>query len=186
MSIPNGATHQRRDYGCVDMGNIQFYKLEKGRPYMFWSGGPEDGRWIPGADGTQEKPFSEVHQVPNLVWAGEGVPAVNTLCEYFSTEAGEYWCDAIVRYVGTHMIIVAYDHPSGGLNEACMNHTKPHLDTRLRPRRTPEQIAAQKRAEGIEAMLNSCGYDGGGASYYTCAGLYDAGYRKFEIVEEDV
>ena len=54
-----------------------------------------------------------------------------------------------------------------------------------RPLKTPEQIAVEVRDKGITAMINACG-NASQLAYRICGDLFDAGYRKFEIVEEDV
>jgi hypothetical protein len=53
--------------------------------------------------------------------------------------------------------------------------------TVFRPIRTPEQIATEERENAINAMIDIVMTDNIRSN---CADLYDAGYRKFEIVEE--
>ncbi|WP_053183602.1 hypothetical protein [Pseudomonas thivervalensis] len=54
------------------------------------------------------------------------------------------------------------------------------------PIRTPEQIKAEAeaRAKAIDAMVATCPYPGSDSTRIDCAALYDAGYAKFEIVDE--
>lgn len=53
--------------------------------------------------------------------------------------------------------------------------------------RTPEQIAAEEREKAIAEMVyGGCGCDQGDGTttaFAICGLLYDAGYRRFEIVE---
>ena len=53
------------------------------------------------------------------------------------------------------------------------------------PEKTPEEIAAEERNRVVEDIRNiaRCAISEGRAA---AEALYDAGYRKFEIVEEDV
>lgn len=115
---------------------------------------------------------------PVSVTNAETLPYVGQPVEFLSSDLGEFWCEGKVSYVGPKFIVVTYAHPTAGESEACMNHTiaEPPLSTRIRPVRTPEQ----KRLDEIDVMCKDCRYDGGGASFYTCAGLYDAGYRKVQ------
>lgn len=62
-------------------------------------------------------------------------------------------------------------------------------DYLFRPIRTPEQIAAEERAAAVSAMLADAGVTDSAwkddpETVVWAEALYDAGYRKFEIVDE--
>lgn len=161
---PEGATH-------AGIGNIIcWYKDVTAEGFQWRNAGMS--HWVTGYG----LPSTVLQERPSPAWVGLGVPRVGTGLEFLSSDLGDFWCEGTVSYVGPKFIVVTYAHPTAGESEACMNHTiaEPPLSTRIRPVRTPEQ----KRLDAIDVMCKDCGYDGGGASFYTCAGLYDAGYRK--------
>lgn len=113
------------------------------------------------------------------VWTGEGLPSVGVMCEYLTLDCGEYWCKASVSYVGTHWVLVGYEHPTEGISEAGVNHVllNGNLSSRLRPLLTPEQIAARERKEIEEDIQRVCvAGENNGVAYYKA--LYDAGFRR--------
>lgn len=132
------------------------------------------------------------HAVPRPTaapaWNGpeDGLPPVGTVCEFQGDEAkcpSDPWhedlhdgvkCTVIAHFKSKKLDLVAFTFvkPDGN------TEVEQSLPGALAPVRTPEQIAAQVRSDAIDVMCKECGYDGGGASYYTCAGLYDAGWRK--------
>lgn len=128
-------------------------------------------------------------------WNGEGVPPAGAVCEYLTIDKGEFWCKATVKYIGEHLLIVGYQHPTDGDQESCMNHKckeGPGIETRLRPIRTPEQVAADNRLHEIRNALTAI--RGGQSSpndlvlgnsiVATVEAMIDAGYRKRETTNE--
>lgn len=89
---------------------------------------------------------------------------------------------------GDKLEVIAHVNMHGLINAVFWNHrdmTASTLrDDLYRPIRIPEQVAAEQREKDIQAMINECSYPGGGCPRLNCEMLYDAGYRKFEIVPE--
>jgi hypothetical protein len=109
-------------------------------------------------------------------WTGEDMPPVGALCEI--AYGGSDWFPASIRYIGSVYLITGKDD---GRDEQ-------HYylrDVKFRPIRTPEQIATEEKGKTVTDMLcivTSSVLEGRGVSVQLEA-LYDAGYRKFEIVE---
>lgn len=109
-------------------------------------------------------------------WNGDGLPPVGTVCEAFRP-ARETWLSVkiIDRQIGSECC-------------ACRDD-QDYLwwSTKFRPIRTPEQIAADEREATIKEMVyGACGCepgDGTTTAFILCGLIYDAGYRKFEIVD---
>lgn len=114
--------------------------------------------------------FAEV--VSNLKiepWNGEGLPPVDLPCQWHS-DSQTGWQDVIVlAYSGESAWIQPKEKPSIIVGNPA----------NFRPIRTPEQIAADERNNAIAAMMQKVVT----ATPHDCALLYDAGYRKFEIVD---
>lgn len=93
---------------------------------------------------------------PKVVeWDGVSLPSPGDSLEYKTTDAGEYWCKAIVKFVGTHFLLVGYQHPDLGLSEAGINHAMRdgNFSGLLRKALTAKQVAAEEnRASGIEEI----------------------------------
>lgn len=115
-------------------------------------------------------------------WNGEGLPPVGSDVEFLSTDDGEYWCEAKVKFIGTHWILVGYSHPIHGAQEAGVNFVKAgdDLSSRLRPIRTPEQIAAEERKRITDDIQRVC-TDGENNGVPFHEALYQAGYRKTDV-----
>ena len=110
-------------------------------------------------------------------WNGEGLPHVGTVIEWLDSS----WVKVVV--VGHHKgAVVAVDESDP---RRVFIGKKPRYRTFL----TPEQIAAEERDLAIDEMLKIAEGPHGGSSRKVhvsrpqVAALYDAGYRKFEIVE---
>jgi hypothetical protein len=113
-------------------------------------------------------------------WDGEGLPSTGTICEFKANILG--WVEVTITAV-TELSIV-FTRPSFQNGRPLVEERLPHKAVeRFRPIRTPEQIAAEERARGIEAILNDAGVTG---SAWTgdpeaeswAAALYDANWRK--------
>lgn len=130
--------------------------------------------------------YQEVGRITRQ-WNGDGLPPVGTVCEYLLKPSNQ-WHKCEIRY---HMIPSDF----GELRAIVWN---PNLkfdqisnsNWEFRPIRTPEQIAAEERAAGIQALkaiFDSCSDELMPTSNKyldTLFGaIHDAGYRKFEIVD---
>lgn len=106
-------------------------------------------------------------------WSGEGLPPAGTVCEYSLTNGG-VWHECTIKYVlanGKQLVADCAGNPDG---EAVL-----HVNTcQFRTLRTPEQIAADKRAADIEAMRADIGWKVPYLGPCPVTLLYDAGYRK--------
>jgi len=106
----------------------------------------------------------------SAAWNGEGLPPVGAVCE-FEVEVGDWRrCEVIAR---------KDDYA------VCWIHVNKILATgghAIRPVRTPEQIAAEERNSGIDAILDAYTYTVGPCThklaYSQAMRLYDAGIRK--------
>lgn len=109
--------------------------------------------------------------VPKKVgWTGEGQPPVGTHLEWLSEQYG--WLGGrVVGYDGEALSVVSHNDGYTG----CHSHE-------IRPIRTHEQIAAEEREKSIAEM---CEVTGDKITIRSAEALYDAGYRKFEIVENE-
>lgn len=109
-------------------------------------------------------------QSDDVEWAGEGLPPVGThvvvhddgSLVYGHGESGE----VLAHVEGCAVIRMSYG--LGCFLPRCL--------------RTPEQIAAEERAAAIEKMI-MIDEKGSLSRTHFCGLLYDAGYRKFEIVD---
>ncbi|QDR69269.1 MULTISPECIES: hypothetical protein [Pseudomonas] len=104
-------------------------------------------------------------------WNGEGLPPVGTLVEAsFACEDFEKWHDGVCVAVG--------EDPEGR-EEFCVVQCGKKIAMyrdeakRVRPRRSPEQIAADERTKAIHELVKVTCISRGEA-----ARIYDAGYRK--------
>lgn len=109
-------------------------------------------------------------------WVGIGLPPVGTVCEVLNGMPNSEWERCTILYSGKHRVM--YD------SESCSERVGFIEDLIFRPIRTPEQIAAEElkfyTAEICELLGWNQDYPG---STRDAKRLYDAGYRKFEIVE---
>lgn len=116
-------------------------------------------------------------------WNGEGLPPVGTVCEFESHGHHQGWMWCIYRgLMSCGGYIVEYHHHTSQDMTTCAPFD-PAL-TNFRPIRTPEQIAAEEREKFISEICGLLGWD----AWLECSRrdaikLFDAGYRKFEIVE---
>lgn len=109
-------------------------------------------------------------------WVGVGLPPVGTVCEI--EQSGE-WNRVEVMYLSSCTLLLKFDVDEEGDNEGAYDPRDP--DIKLRPIRTPEQIAAEERTNNAIAM---CQVTQGAHDWMEAFRmLHDAGYRKFEIVE---
>jgi hypothetical protein len=91
-------------------------------------------------------------------------------------------CTVIAHFKSKSLDLVAFTFvkPDGN------TEVEQSLPGALKPICTPEQIAAEKRDKAIAAMEADIAAWGLTSDYNgMCQAMYDAGYRKFEIVEEE-
>lgn len=123
----------------------------------------------------------------NIEWDGEGAPQVGQECQI---KLGPYWTQVkVLAYFSGQAVVGWICQPEG---ESCIDL----MDvSELRPILTLQQIAANKRLHEIRnacTTINSkieqynVSIDCSVAMRATLEAMIDAGYRKFEIVEEDV
>lgn len=118
-------------------------------------------------------------------WNGEGLPPVGTVCEILENKTTSTW--GLVKVIA-HVtddprfnpiaIYIPEKDPSAVVGQAVAKS--------FRPIRTPEQIAADEKSSIINKMVTDSGWTINGCpSQWVAAfeALYDAGYRKFEIVD---
>jgi hypothetical protein len=107
-------------------------------------------------------------------WTGEGLPPTGTVCE--RNIARQAWCSTEIVAVAREGDAVAFEDASGQKGWSSCSSS-------FRPIRTPEQIAAEEREFSI-IEIERVAMSGGSAKTMAEA-IHDAGYRKFEITNED-
>jgi hypothetical protein len=103
---------------------------------------------------------------PAPEWDGEGLPPVGTICETRTRNGGE-WEVCKIHFIGKKTGMLSLE----GVDELWFQ-----MDCRdFRVYRTPERIAAEERAVGINEIYS---LPGSLLSYKAAEMIYDAGYRK--------
>lgn len=116
----------------------------------------------------------------NIDWDGNGLPSVGL--EVITDHSGRTFKVKILAYAQKNgKTAVMVEEVESGYNEGCLFAWMAHM-CNFRPVRTPEQIAAEKREKAIEELRANAP----GIAWKSAAAIYDAGYRKFEIFEENV
>lgn len=120
-----------------------------------------------------------------VAWIGEGLPPVGTVCAVLNSDLGSpTWERCTILYSGKHRVI--YD------SESCEERVAFIEDLKFRPARTPEQIEAEEREKAVQHMVGfirerrmtvSTPENPKQEATLAAEALYDAGYRKFEIVD---
>lgn len=112
-------------------------------------------------------------------WDGVGLPPVGTICEVL-------WNESRMEYLRTKVFGVnEHGQPIHRFDEGLKKYQyqadvlRTASGTQVfRPIRTAEQVAAEEREKAIKEMMMH-GVDAGDSTIeYSCAALYDAGYRK--------
>jgi len=122
-------------------------------------------------------------KAPKVVeWNGEGLPPVGIVCELKSASKFTEGARLEEFPAGTRMLVGGCAN-FGGHDVAVVCVEGRHfcgtiIPDMLRPIRTPDQIAAEERTKAIDDLVRVTCINRGEA-----ARIYDAGYRKFEIVE---
>lgn len=168
---PEGATH----FDTAAYRTKSFMKLENGAWY-FWppmSRAPEWSYW--GADSVDADTDPFVPRPATAGWNGEGLPPVGTVCEVRGCMSHyQQWNKVTIFAVRGKTVMFDMDDGRWG-------QTDSH---EFRPLRTPEQIAAEERETELNRMVATVSMLDKSWARKVCAGLYDAGYRKFEIIDE--
>lgn len=122
---------------------------------------------------------------PKVVeWDGVGDPPVGTVCEYDARPSGKgepLFVTVEVKYVSDQsIVIICTDVPDCekkeniGVELALMNGLA--MRGKLRPIRTAEQVAAEKRDKAVNEMVDTLKRFN--SIHEACGMLYDAGYLK--------
>lgn len=142
----------------------------------------DDGYCYQGIPNPPCHPFGNGNQlresftvIARRPWTGEGLPPVGAICEHSDLIVGEEWTEVEIvahrTFDGDDYPCAVFVYRAGSSHSSEGDH--------FRPRRNPDQIAADNRDKAIREMAQiprPCGY----ALYKVCADLYDAGYRKQE------
>lgn len=107
---------------------------------------------------------------PSPAWSGEGLPPVGAAvdCKCTAKTKARDWFPAEVKYISPYTVVLV-DYSTDELDGEFVAHPATLL---FQPRRTPEKIAADERADTIKRMREIWHAQDG------CMGkLYDAGLR---------
>lgn len=160
---PEGTTH----YGPETSLYLEAWYKEVGGSWMCWLVDGGHGWYY-----TDSLPSNAIARP--VEWDGTGLPPVGTKCEVKLLYA-DLWheCTVVAHFEGRAVVVL------GNHESACI------YAEQLRPIRTPEQIAAEKREREIndlvEVIVTHYEYPKGAESYIGLArALHNAGYRKTE------
>lgn len=160
---PEGATHYNQN-------NEMFYLL-KGGIYHFYAS--DDVGLLVGGSPSDYDLSTFVERIKVKPWSGpeDGLPPVNTICEY-RLEPSNQWHECEIRY----HIKNANDEDSRAVvwNEHLGFDQVSGSNWRFRPIRTPAQIAAEKRETAIRELMDIAQVD----CRVTAARLVDAGFKR--------
>ncbi|QHJ83097.1 MAG: hypothetical protein [Caudoviricetes sp.] len=108
-------------------------------------------------------------------WNGEGLPPVGTVCE----------CHLPGELTNNYSWVEAKVIWHNGPTECAVVRSTSKLAwcDEFRPIRTPEKIAAEEREAAIVEIMSASGLRARDGSREVATAIYDAGYRKFEIVD---
>jgi len=117
-------------------------------------------------------------------WTGEGLPPVGIECEVMGGGLPS------TAFDWERCTILLINEGADGKQQVCTRDFRgdlaiyyPEIDAvYFRPIRTPEQVAAEVREGAIHEMVDHL--KRWNTVQDLCGDLYDAGYRKFEIVED--
>lgn len=157
---PEGATHY-----CP--GNRLFYKFDGAGRGQCTSRG---ARWTSCGDRDDYESGELTPRPSSPAWNGEGLPPVNTRCEYIDSDGQWIKCEVVAHR--NNAAVILDDHYECALV----------VSRELRPIRTPEQIAAEEREKAVQEMLSRFAiYDIPRVPWENLFNqIYDAGYRKVE------
>ena len=180
---------------------------DRGTVELWLSAEPEDRRsvvvrrfeWQAAVDAlkTEVRPTESMalhHQEVGRItrqWNGEGLPPAGAVCEFQGDCAkcpsdpwhkelhGGVRCTVIAHFKSKSLDLVAFTFVKADGN----SELEQSLPGALRPIRTPEQIAAEDRDKAVDQMQEVFWRANSGEVREGLAAIYDAGYRKFEIVD---
>lgn len=126
------------------------------------------GRWV-----SVIGPATGQYVPRPIAWTGEGPPPIGTECEARHPR-GAWLAVKVVHREGRSSCCVCVE-----------KNGRIWWSSAFRPIRTPEQIAAAERESQIDAIRKAAigQYTQHGISWDAATAIYDAGYRKFEIVD---
>lgn len=151
----------------IDWGDRQYFYRVEGDRYV------RDGCFYAYITETAALEGVVVNRRP-MVWNGEGLPPVGTVCD----------CRVIAGAEWTRCEIVAHKYHDGNAYAIAFvdeNTVMLSCGIRFRPIRTPEQIAAEDREKAIEEMWAVYWKPEVETAMEGLGLLYDAGYRKVEV-----
>lgn len=169
---PEGTTHWTPESDVV----CSFLREDNG-VWFWWS----DSSWVPFYGKSWESQLLGIVKRPSLSpWNGTGLPPVGTVCEVCWTSPDEYYRVKVLAHDDGKAVYRWQTGPcSGELSESeggiLGKFSKPH--PRLRPIRTPEQIAAEEREKAVIDMAWLTPWPDADSTKTICAALYDAGCR---------
>lgn len=187
-----GTNHQHEGwYRRNASGDVEWWEVD--------SNGKERWTWM---GGRKSFPVGHV-PLPETVFLGhkqadsmDGLPPIGAVCEWAGCTFAPEDPKEPDLHVGDQVKIIAH-FKDGEFDLAAFTfNPKIHNPDRgtawvsqgacgcFRPIRTPEQIAAEERKKAIDRMAADCPHPMAPAMRDSVfAELYDAGYRKFEIVD---
>lgn len=135
---PHGATHFRHDDPKSP------WRMLKDGVWHAWFG----GEWM------TVTTAAEHFYIARPAWSGEGLPPVGTVCEFLS---GGHWFEVEVKYSSEWLTVIKClkNKPGSVIEQKDVELALEDFDLekRLRPIRTPEQIAAEERLHNVR---NAC------------------------------
>lgn len=159
---PEGATHYNAECTCP--------WLKETPPSYF-----DHWDWIEYGPHAYENHFSRAIKRPQE-WDGSGVPPVGTICEYLS-KSGVSWgwgkCEVVAYYYANVVVVDVLDN-TADLVQPIM----------IRPIKTLEQLVEEERENVIADMYETV--IKGVNIKYGVAALYNAGYRKTEVNNDQI
>jgi len=127
----------------------------------------------------------------NIDWDGKGLPPVGATVEvlWSSMKPSYVSCLVLAHDEGRALFRFTSGERKGEYQAESYRPIQGHPN--FRRLKTVEELAAEKKAADVSAILFDAGITGSAwaddpESVVWAEALYDAGYRKFEIVEEDV
>lgn len=137
----------------------------------------DDGDRYTDEDGEYwTKPEEGIYRVHSQApqWNSTGLPPVGAVCEVSLPYCNpEEWREITLRYVSTEYVVATIDGSEYAYSRAEFDNL---YDT-FRPIRTPEQITAEERDAGIEALFTAGNKRDVPAAYSDWAWMYDHGCR---------
>ncbi|MBH9437772.1 hypothetical protein N1F33_19215 [Pseudomonas aeruginosa] len=157
---------------------LQFYRIPgMFGDYDYWS----EGRgWLGSEFPTCANYLFE--RPAKVEWDGQGLPPVGTVCEHYGTADDLAWLEVeVIGHGNVDGRNVAFFRYGTGSPRFTVSYSTAN---NFRPIRTPEQVAAEERAQAVKAMLaldpphdNGLGLT---SRQQFCEILYDHGYRRQE------